>query len=90
MKAKYGCECGKLYEVDCRNFMFAVCDGDGGFIGIRYKWGDRFLDKEYDWEQGPPHGTVKPIREMGQFDGEVNEDNDELFKFLESVERELK
>jgi hypothetical protein len=33
-----------------------------GFVGIREKFGERFLFVEYHWDTGPPFGTVKPLK----------------------------
>jgi len=54
---------GKAYAVDGRNFNIAIWDGKK-FHGVRYKFGDKFVDEEYHWDDGPPFGTVKPIREL--------------------------
>lgn len=56
---------GRLYRVDARNFKLAVYDGDGGFIGVRHKFGGRFLDTERHWDEGPPHGTVRDVQDTG-------------------------
>jgi hypothetical protein len=76
-------EKGKLYKVDARNFTYAVYDGDGGFIGIRQKFGDAYLFTELDYEIDEKYGTVTIEEDTGiKFDGEVTEDNDDLFEFL--------
>lgn len=59
------CKRGYLYRIHSRNLEFGVYDGNEGFIGIRTKFGARFLFTEYHWDQGPPHGTVKPMEECG-------------------------
>ena len=53
-----------VYFVRSRNLVAAVWDGHikpTGFIGIREKFGNRYLFKEFHWDDGPPYGTVKPI-----------------------------
>ncbi len=52
-------ERGMVYKIRCRNLQLGVWDGNTGFIGIRTKWGDRFLAKEYHWDTGEPYGTVR-------------------------------
>jgi len=59
------CQDRHLYRVHGRNISLAVFRADGPFfIGIRTKFGDRFLDAEYPWESGPPFGTCKVIEEL--------------------------
>lgn len=52
---------GEAYMVNARNFSSAIWTGES-FAGLRFKFGDYFIDHEYHWDDGPPHGTVKPIR----------------------------
>jgi len=56
---------GRLYRLRSRNLQFGVWDGQNGFIGIRTKFGDRFLDKEYHWDYSKHHGTVCAAKDMG-------------------------
>ena len=44
------CKKGFLYEIHSRNLDFGVFDGNDGFIGIREKFGKRYLFTEYHWE----------------------------------------
>lgn len=54
-----------IYEVDARNFQFAIYDGAGEMVGMRVKWGERYLfgehfsgpSKSVDWI-GERVGTV--------------------------------
>lgn len=55
---------GTVYRVKSRNLIVAVWTGDG-FIGIREKFNDEFLFKEYAYEDGPPYGTVHPVEDLG-------------------------
>jgi hypothetical protein len=48
---------GRVYKLRCRNLEYGVFDGGDGFIGIRTKFGRRFLDTEHHWDIGM-HGTV--------------------------------
>lgn len=52
------CIKGRVYRLCCRNLAYGVFDGKDGFVGIRTKFGSRFLFTEYHWEQGEPYGTV--------------------------------
>ncbi len=59
------CEHGYLYHVKARNFRLGIYNEDAReFIGIRTKFGNRYLFGEYHWDQGPPFGTVKPIAKL--------------------------
>jgi hypothetical protein len=59
------CVKGRLYKFNARNFFIGVYNGHGGFVGIRTKFGYRFLDTEYHWDQGPPYGTVQEVEDTG-------------------------
>jgi hypothetical protein len=52
------CITGRVYQLHCRNFRVGVYNGRKGFIGIREKFGSRYLFTEFHWEIGPPFGTV--------------------------------
>jgi len=49
-----------VYKILSRNLSIGVYDGNGGFIGIRTKFGQEYLFTEYHWDLGPPYGTVHP------------------------------
>ena len=55
------CQKGGLYRIRSRNLSFGVFDGNGGFVGIREKFGSEYLFTEYHWDTGAPFGTVKPV-----------------------------
>lgn len=59
------CIARRVYRIKSRNLSIGVYDGSGGFIGIREKFGDRYLFTEYHWDQGPPFGTVSGHIDMG-------------------------
>lgn len=59
------CIKGRVYLLRSRNLTVGVYDGREGFIGIRTKFGDRFLFTEYHWDQGEPHGTVSGCQDTG-------------------------
>ena len=56
-----------LYKLNSRNLDYGVYDdAQKGFIGIRTKFGSRYLFTEYHWDTGSPFGTAMPIKEMKQ------------------------
>jgi hypothetical protein len=52
---------GRIYKITCRNLSYGVYDGQGGFIGIRQKFDDRYLFTEYHWDYSEHCGTVQHI-----------------------------
>jgi hypothetical protein len=60
-------ECKKrsVYKLFSINLLFGVFDGKTRFIGIRTKFGRRFLDTEDHWDIGPPFGTAHPEEDIG-------------------------
>ena len=58
------CIPGEFYRVQARNFSYALCMEDKSFNGIRHKWGNTFIDTEFHWDTGAPHGTVKPLQRI--------------------------
>lgn len=93
------CKDGYLYEIDSRNLSYGVYNSaTRSFYGIRYKFGQRFIDDEYHWSLGVPYGTCKPQKELEQcpipfvgrivsatstWAGQILTNQDELFKWLE-------
>lgn len=90
---------GHLYRIHSRNLPYGVYDGRSGFIGIREKFGGLFLFTEYDYDDGPPFGTVIVKEDLGPIppgielvEGRLNEDkkqwdsNKPLYDFLASAE----
>lgn len=59
------CIMGRVYKIGSRNLSYGVYDGNEGFIGIRKKFGRRYLFTEYHWDQGPPFGTVHSQADTG-------------------------
>lgn len=87
------CQTRRLYRVSSRNLTYGVYDGDTGFVGIRTKFGNRFLAREYHWDTGRPFGTVLPREDTG-IDvpesipvGAWMELSEELFQWMDEFER---
>ncbi len=66
--ARAKCIEGGIYHL--RNLTFGAYDGNGGFIGIREKFWQRFLFTEYHREGGldghGAYGTASPLEKIGQ------------------------
>ena len=59
---------GQRYYCEARNFTVGEWNG-GVFVYERIKFGTKFMDTENHWDDGPPHGTVKPLSRWGDLDG---------------------
>jgi len=93
---------GHIYSLLSRNLKLGVYRGNEGtkrfgpgFIGIRTKFGSRYLFEEYHWDCGEPYGTANPLRDLGPLpEGiEVCEALGDsldamLFEYLEKLEAE--
>lgn len=84
-----------LYLVHARNFSLGVYQANKqAFDGIRYKFGDRFIDTEYHWDTGEPHGTAKPYRLLEQYvcPAELLKEDasDNLFQYLDLMREKYK
>lgn len=81
------CEDRRLYKIGSRNLSYGVFRTESrGFIGIREKFGDRFLFEEYHWDTGEPFGTVTPLEATAHVlpdDMELDESNDALLTWIE-------
>ena len=56
------CQHGWLYRIYSRNLNLGVYRSeDHGFVGIRHKFGRRYLFAEYHWDTGAPFGTANPL-----------------------------
>ena len=52
------------YRCDARNFNVGIWY-NGRMYGIREKFGDRYIDYENHWDDGPEgHGTCKPLTRL--------------------------
>jgi hypothetical protein len=59
------CEDGAVYKIQSRNLVVGVFSkAANGFIGIRTKFGSRFLFTEYHYDTGAPFGTVCPKEKL--------------------------
>lgn len=54
---------GAKYLCKARNFREGTWNGER-FDYMRSKFGMTFPDTELHWDDGPPHGTVKPFKLM--------------------------
>ena len=54
---------GMRYRCRARNFTIGTWNGKG-FEYVREKFGHRFKDIEYHWDDGAPYGTCKPLEEI--------------------------
>jgi len=92
------CIKGRVYRVYSRNLLVGAYDGDGGFVGIREKFEQEYLDTEYHTDRGE---TVSPVKDLGvdvPKDIELKEylgvigggikSNWKLFDFLRQIELE--
>lgn len=63
------CKPGRLYRFRSRNLWLGVFNGlpgsEAGFIGIREKFGSRYLFTEYHHETGGCFGTVSGVKDAG-------------------------
>jgi hypothetical protein len=57
---------GNIYRLNSRNLSHGYWDGKDGFIGIRTKFGNRFLDHETHWDLNSRYGTAKPLEIIGE------------------------
>lgn len=84
------CEDRGVYKLWARNLRVGVYNAKRkGFIGIRNKWGERFLDMEFHWDHDY-YPTAKPLEKIGMLpEGiEVDEGSSELREYLEKITKE--
>jgi hypothetical protein len=59
------CEDRAVYEIQSRNLAVGVfVKAEAGFIGIRTKFGSKYLFMEFHYDIGAPFGTVEPIKKL--------------------------
>lgn len=95
---------GYLYRLNARNIRMgvfipgaAVPEGEGRanlgnkahFIGIRTKFGSRFLDKEFHYDADPHFGTAEPLEDIAVCPLQNLEEEQPLFDWLEQMENEF-
>ena len=56
-------EIGMAYEIESRNISCGIWDGEA-FHGIRYKFGQLYMDSEIHWDLDDHHGTAQAIRKL--------------------------
>lgn len=56
---------GRVYRIKSRNLQVGVYDGEGGFIGLREKFGSCYLFTEFHWDHDPTYGTVAEQEDTG-------------------------
>jgi len=56
---------GRVYRLRSRNLECGVWNGKNSFIGIRTKFGLRFLDMEIHWGLSKTFGTALALETMG-------------------------
>jgi len=56
---------GKVYRLQSRNLECGVWNGKDGFVGIRTKFGRRFLDMEIHWDLSETFGTAQALEPLG-------------------------
>lgn len=57
---------GRVYKLESRNLRLGVWDGKRSFIGVRTKFGSRFLDEEDHWDVDEHFGTVSDATDTGR------------------------
>jgi hypothetical protein len=60
-----------IYRLQSRNLAVGVFDSEIGFIGIREKFNDLYLFKEYHYDHGGMHGTARPLELLGLLDASI-------------------
>ena len=85
----------KLYRLLARNISIGVWfANEQYFVGIRTKFGSRFLAEEYHWD-APEFATACPLEVIGEmpedmsYDIRSNEDHKKFFAWLEEQEKRL-
>jgi hypothetical protein len=85
-------ELNSIYRVQARNFDIAIWRGEdeGGFQGIREKFGKKFPDFELHWDSCENHGTAKPLYRcyFPMTNPPAINDNEGLLNYLRDRERE--
>lgn len=56
-------EIGQAYALESRNLGIGIWDGKE-FHGIRFKFGDLFMDSETHWDLDDHYGTAQALRKL--------------------------
>jgi hypothetical protein len=62
---------GTVYKLNSRNLSVGVFTKNKGFIGIRLKFGNRFLFEEYEYSTSVHYGTATAIEELGEIPSNI-------------------
>ncbi|MFC1521899.1 hypothetical protein ACFL6Y_05775 [Elusimicrobiota bacterium] len=66
------CEDRTVYILHSRNLTVgAFSKKEAGFVGIRKKFGERFLFMEFHYDTGAPYGTVRPLKKLSVLPEEI-------------------
>jgi hypothetical protein len=94
------CKERHVYTLKSRNLSLGVCvtkNGEKGFIGIRYKLGDRYLFNELHYDACNRFGTARPIEDVVVLPDNIvasesidSRSNKALFDYLDAMEKKLK
>lgn len=82
------CRDGHLYRICARNGSYGVYDAEKKWFALsRHKFNLNYIDYEDHWDTGAPHGTVKPLEDLGKYEGPMDEEG--LKTFLNKIEKSL-
>ena len=90
-----------LYRLKSRNLSLGVFNKKrNGFVGIREKFGARYLATEYHYDTGAPFGTAQPLEELEEmpagleavemFEGAIDGETNRMVDFDKAVAAEGK
>jgi len=65
---------GRVYRLRSRNLESGVWNGKDGFVGIRTKFGRRFLDIEIHWDLSETFGTAQALEPLGSIPESISLD----------------
>lgn len=65
---------GRVYRLQSRNLESGVWYGKDGFVGIRTKFGRRFLDLEIHWGLSKTFGTAQALESLGTISESISLD----------------
>jgi hypothetical protein len=66
---------GRVYRLQSRNLECGVWNGKDAFIGIRTKFGLRFLDMEIHWGLSKTFGTAQALESLGTISESISLDS---------------